>query len=385
MKLLRSNLTVLALAMVAGIVVGSVAQDSWMGVMLTLKQVSGQVIFFLVPLIILGFVAPSIASLGSRVSRTVVFAFLLAYSSSVCAALFASVVAHVVVPLLHVGPSRQAATMLPELLLDIEIPPVMSVMTALLLAVMVGLGAVWARAGSIIKLLTEFQAVVLLLVKRVLMPVLPVFIAANFCVLTYEGGIRQLGVFLPVIVIAVVCHFVWIVLLYVLASVYSGRNGWGILRCYGPAYLTALGTMSSAATLGVALGCIRRSELLEEGVCDFTIPLFANIHLCGSVLTEALFVCVVSQMLYGQMPLWGELVVFILLLGVVGVGAPGVPGGTVMASLGLVVSVLGFDDAGTALLIAVFALQDSFGTACNITCDGALTLMVSRHLGVRER
>ena len=150
-----------------------------------------------------------------------------------------------------------------------------------------------------------------------------------------------------------------------------------MVRVYLPAYLTALGTMSSAATLGVALECARKSPVLDRKVSDFSIPLFANIHLCGSVLTEVFFVCVVSQLLYGRLPEPSALILFIFLLGIFAVGAPGVPGGTVLASLGIVVSVLGFDDAGTALLIAIFALQDSFGTACNIIGDGALALITS--------
>lgn len=151
------------------------------------------------------------------------------------------------------------------------------------------------------------------------------------------------------------------------------------MKYYAPAYFTALGTMSSAATLGVALECARKSPILDKKITDFSVPLFANIHLCGSVLTEVFFVCVVSQLLYGHLPDLSTMILFILLLGVFAVGAPGVPGGTVLASLGIVVSVLGFNDAGTALLIAIFALQDSFGTACNVTGDGALTLIVNAY------
>ncbi len=147
------------------------------------------------------------------------------------------------------------------------------------------------------------------------------------------------------------------------------------MKYYGPAYLTALGTMSSAATLGVALECARKSPILRKEISDVTIPLFANIHLCGSILTETVFVLTVSQMLYGSMPSILQITLFILLLGLFAIGAPGVPGGTVLASLGLIISVLHFNEAGTALLLTIFALQDSFGTACNITGDGALTLI----------
>jgi Na+/H+-dicarboxylate symporter len=136
--------------------------------------------------------------------------------------------------------------------------------------------------------------------------------------------------------------------------------------------------MSSAATLGVSVKCARKSEVLDRDIADFGIPLFANIHLCGSVLTEVLFCCLVSQVLYGHLPEVSSMVLFIVLFGVFAVGAPGVPGGTVLASLGIVISVLGFDEQGTALLITIFALQDSFGTACNVTGDGALTLILTK-------
>ena len=151
-----------------------------------------------------------------------------------------------------------------------------------------------------------------------------------------------------------------------------------IVKNYGPAYMTAVGTMSSAATLSVALECARKSEpTLRDDLVNFGIPLFANIHLCGSVMTETFFVMAVSKMLYGTFPTPGKMILFCLLLGVFAIGAPGVPGGTVMASLGLITGVLGFDETGTALMLTIFALQDSFGTACNVTGDGALTLFLT--------
>ena len=181
-------------------------------------------------------------------------------------------------------------------------------------------------------------------------------------------------------------HYIWLALLYSLAGAYAGANPMEVLKHYGPAYLTAVGTMSSAATLAVALNGALKSKVLRKDLVNFGVPLFANIHLCGSVLTEVFFVMVVSQVLYGTLPTMGNMV-FCLLLGVFAIGAPGVPGGTVMASLGLITSVLGFDATGTALMLTIFALQDSFGTACNVTGDGALTLMLTGYAkknGVEE-
>ena len=241
-----------------------------------------------------------------------------------------------------------------------------------------GLAATWTGANTVTKLLDEFQAIVLAVVSRVVIPILPFFIAGTFCALAYEGSItKQLPVFLIVILIVMVGHFLWMSVLYGLAGAYSGSNPMEVVKHYGPAYITAVGTMSSAATLAVALRCAKKSSVLRQDLVDFGVPLFANIHLCGSVLTEVFFVMTVSKVLYGQLPALGTMVLFCFLLGIFAVGAPGVPGGTVMASLGLIISVLGFDDTGTGLMLTIFALQDSFGTACNVTGDGALTLMLT--------
>lgn len=172
-------------------------------------------------------------------------------------------------------------------------------------------------------------------------------------------------------------HYLWMLLLYVLAGIYTGKNPMEVVKHYGPAYITAVGTMSSAATLAVSLRCAGKSKVLRKDMVNFGIPLFANIHLCGSVLTEVFFVMVVSKILYSSLPSAGTIILFSLLLGIFAIGAPGVPGGTVMASLGIISGILGFDEAGIALMLTIFALQDSFGTACNVTGDGALTLMLT--------
>lgn len=375
-KLLSNTIVHLLLAVFIGIALGFIVNEQAMKVVLAVKQISGQVIFFLVPLIILGFVAPSIAALKGNVTRLLCFIFVLAYLSSVSAAIFGTLVSYWVIPLLDIQAVSETLRPLPPMLFTLEVPPVMNVMSALVLALFIGLGTIWIKSKEIAQLLAQFQEIVLLLVKRVLLPVLPFFVATNFCVLSFEGSIAELGVFLPVILIVIVCHYVWLLVLYVSAALYSGKNSWQVLKHYAPAYFTALGTMSSAATLGVALECAHKSPLLDKNTTNFSIPLLANIHLCGSVLTEVFFVVVVSQLLYGQLPDVSTLILFIILLGLFAIGAPGVPGGTVLASLGLIISVLGFDDAGTALLITIFALQDSFGTACNVTGDGALTLIV---------
>lgn len=391
MKILKNTTVLLVLAVILGIILGMILPESLMNVVLIIKQVTGQLIFFLVPLIIFGFVAPSIAQLSGNVSKLLLFVFCIAYLSSIGAAFFGAGVSYVVVPMLDI-PQLEQGRALPELPFQLEIPPLMSVMTALVIAVFIGLGSIWVdkaiekneaaeRLGKknyIKPLLNQFQHIVLLLVKNLLIPMLPFYIACNFAALSYQGSVSAFTVFLPILVCVILCHYIWLALLYGLASANSGKNGWQVLRYYGPAYMTALGTMSSAATLGVALECAAKSPVLDKKVREFAIPLFSNIHLCGSILTEVFFITVVSQLIYGHMPDFGTLSFFIVLLGMFAIGAPGVPGGTVLASLGIVISVLQFDDAGTALLLAIFALQDSFGTACNVTGDGALTLITTK-------
>ncbi len=376
----KNTIVQLLIAVALGIVAGMFIDGAALGVIVSIKHLAGQVIFFLVPLIILGFIAPSIAHLSSNASKMLLFAFGIAYLSSIGASFFGAAVGYSVIPHLNIVSDASSLKELPENMLKIDIPPVMNVMTALVLAVMVGLAVAWVKSDEFSRLLDIFQKMVLELVKKILLPVLPVFIFANFCLLSYQGAVTtQLPVFLSILLVVIVCHYIWLALLYGIAAIYSRKNSWQVLRFYGPAYFTALGTMSSAATLGVALDCAHKSPVLRKEISDVTVPLFANIHLCGSILTETVFVMTVSQLLYGTMPDPFTLVLFIMMLGLFAIGAPGVPGGTVLASLGLIISVLHFDEAGTALLLTIFALQDSFGTACNVTGDGALTLITDAY------
>lgn len=378
MSILGSLPMRLLLGVILGMGVGLSVGEGVMQVILTVKSLLGQLINFCVPLIIIGFIAPSITRLGQHASVMLRVAITIAYVSSIGAAFFSTAAGYTLIPFLNITPTVDGLKELPKLLFDLKIAPVMSVMSALVLSVLIGLAAAWTKSETIIKCLEEFQQIVLAIVTRVVIAILPVFIACTFCGLAYEGAItKQLPVFLIVVLIVMVGHYIWLTLLYLLAGAYARANPMNVVKHYGPAYITAVGTMSSAATLAVALKCALKSTVLRKDLVNFGIPLFANIHLCGSVLTEVFFVMVVSQVLYGTLPAVGTMVLFCLLLGIFAIGAPGVPGGTVMASLGLIISVLGFDATGTALMLTIFALQDSFGTACNVTGDGALTLMLT--------
>ena len=368
----------LIVALVIGTGLGQLFGESAMKVVVSIQYILGQLITFCVPLIIIGFIAPSITRMGSNASKMLGLAVVIAYLSSICAAFLSTLAGYSLIPHLSIATDIEGLKDLPAVIFQLNIPQIMPVMSALAFSLLIGLSAVWTRSTLTCNLLEEFQHIVLKIVESVIIPVLPFYICATFCNLSYQGMItHQLPAFIQVVLIVMVGHYVWLAVLYLIAGAYSGKNPVEVLRHYGPAYLTAVGTMSSAATLSVALNGARKSKVLRRDMVDFGIPLFANIHLCGSVLTEVFFCMTISKMLYGQSPTPGTMIVFCLLLGVFAIGAPGVPGGTVMASLGLIISVLGFDDSGTALMLAIFALQDSFGTACNVTGDGALTLILT--------
>ena len=381
-KVFKSLPVRLLLGVVIGILAGLVANEGLMHVVVTLNYIMGQVISFCVPLIIIGFIAPSITKLGKNASRMLGIALVLAYTSSLGAALFSMAAGYALIPGMSINPAVEGLKELPEVVFQLSIPPVMGVMSALVFSVMIGLAATWTKAVTVTKLLDEFQKIVLDVVKKIIIPILPIYIAFTFCSLAYEGSItKQFPVFVKVIIIVMAGHYLWMTLLYCLGGAYSGKNPVNVVKNYGPAYITAVGTMTSAATLAVALECARKSEpTLRDDMVDFGIPQFANIHLCGSVLTEVFFVMTVSKVLYGTLPELSTMILFCVLLGVFAVGAPGVPGGTVMASLGLITGVLGFDATGTALMLTIFALQDSFGTACNVTGDGALTMILTGYV-----
>ena len=368
----------LLLGIAVGILCGLVFPESVMKVIVTLQYIMGQLITFCVPLIIIGFIAPSITKLGANASRLLGVAVVIAYVSSIGAAFMSMLAGYGLIPHLSIDTSVAGLRELPGVVFELNIPQIMPVMSALVLSILLGLAVTWTKSQRFTELLAEFQNIVLDIVKKVIIPVLPFYIAATFCTLSYEGMItRQLPAFLQIILIVMAGHYIWLALLYLLAGAYSKKNPLEVVKHYGPAYLTAVGTMSSAATLAVALDCARKSSVLRKDMVSFGIPLFANIHLCGSVLTEVFFVMTIGKMLYGEIPSVGTMILFCLLLGIFAIGAPGVPGGTVMASLGLITGVLLFKNDGTALMLAIFALQDSFGTACNVTGDGALTLMLT--------
>ena len=394
---LKSTAFTLLCAIAVGIALGYAViplQGVWLEgalqVLMIVKHVTSQIIFFMVPLIIFGCVAPSIARFSGNVSSILVFTLVLAYLSSIGAAALSIGVSRLTVPLLDFGSPDAAVRALPDkMILNLSFPTI-DTMSTLLLAILVGLGTAWTRFGQMTTFLNGFQELVLTIVKRVLLPILPVFIAANFALIAYKGQIGQMKGFLPVVALIVVCQLVWLAVLYLSASAYTGRNGWLVLKYYPKAYFTALGTMSSAATLPFALECIAESPIVKKETYDFALPLFSNLHLCGSVIAEMFLVTSTYYMLTGALPAIGTMAAFALLACVIAIGSPGVPGGLNMSCSTIVVTmVLAGQSPEMAveffgIMTAIYTVQDGFGTACNVTGDGALTLMTDKKTTAAE-
>lgn len=388
-KLLSSTAFILVLSIIIGSIIGFLIKLLPEGgiivareILMSLKTFTGQIIFFMVPLLIFGCVTPSITRLSGNVSRLLIFTIVLAYLSSIGAAMFSLAASHFVVPLLDFG-SQQPVIELPKKPLVNITFPTMDTMSALLLAIVIGLGIVWTKFTAAAKAMEKFQDMILIIVKKILLPLLPVFVGCNFALLAYTGQIANMGIFLPVIAIVVVCQLIWIAVMYIVASIYTGKNGWQVLKYYPKAYFTALGSMSSAATLPFALECIAKSPIVKKETYDFTLPLFSNLHLCGSVIAEMALVTTTYYTLFHTLPSSINLIIFAIVACVIAIGSPGVPGGLNVACstiLGTIILGGGEIETFIGVMTAIYTVQDGFGTACNVTTDGALTLITDKEI-----
>ncbi len=375
----------IVIAIVLGIVVGAIAQMTNLPVIVrigaTFNSIFGNFLNFCIPLIIIGFVAPGIADLGEGAGKTLGLTAGIAYISTLIAGTFAFCVDRVLFPsFLKVGSivmdNAQNAedTMLPGLF-TVEMPPLMGVMTALLISFIIGLGIAVTRNKPLKDIFFGFQEIVEKLVANILIPLLPFHIYGIFANMTYAGTVVEImSVFAKVFVIIIIMHILIILFQYTIAGVFSKKNPIGMIRNMIPAYMTAIGTQSSAATIPVTVDCTKKNGVSKK-MAEFVCPLCATIHLSGSTIT--LTSCAIAiMMLNGWSVNIAQMFPFIMMLGVTMVAAPGVPGGAVMAALGILESMLGFNEAMLTLMIALYIAQDSFGTACNVTGDGAIAVLM---------
>ncbi|MFR1808684.1 MAG: dicarboxylate/amino acid:cation symporter [Pygmaiobacter massiliensis] len=374
----------LIVAIAAGVLLGSILPREAIGVFATFNGLFGNFLNFSIPLIIIGFVVPGIGDLGRGAGKTLALTAGIAYMSTVCAGGLAYFVDSALFPSLLKGSASivDFSASNPEealvgSLFNVEMPPIMGVMSALILSFVVGLGIAAIKGDTLKKGFKDFQDIISKLISGIIIPLLPFHVFGIFANMTFAGEVYKImSVFAKVFVVIIALHCVMLLLQYTLAGTLSKQNPLKLLKNMLPAYTTAIGTQSSAATIPVTLEQTKANNVRTD-VADFVVPLCATIHLAGSTIT--LTSCAIAIMYISGMPItFANIFPFILMLGVTMVAAPGVPGGAVMAAIGLIQSMLGFNETMCSLMIALYLAQDSFGTACNVTGDGAIAVLVNK-------
>lgn len=374
----------IAIAIAAGIGAGFVFPNVLTRVFMTFNAIFSEFLGFVIPLLIVGFVAPAISEIGKKAGAMLGVTVVIAYAMTFGAGLLSFATAETVFPRILGGvqlaettaEAESSGALAPFFTLEIE--PLMSVMTALILAFVLGFGgAVLPEARALRRGLDDFRAVIRLVIERVIIPLLPIYIFGIFLSMAVAGIVGPILVtFAKIIVVIFVLHVGLLVAQYCIAAIFSHKNPFKALWTMMPAYFTALGTQSSVATIPVTL---ERTVAMgvPRPIAGFVIPLCATIHMSGSTLK--IVACAIALMIVKGMPVeFGAIAGFIAMLGITIVAAPGTPGGAIMASLGLLTSILGFSEADNAMMIALYIAMDSFGTACNITGDGAIAQIVAR-------
>ena len=368
------------IAMVAGMLLGDVLPLWLTRGFVTFNGLFSQFLGFIIPLLIAGLVAPAIADIGRKAGKLLLGTTLLAYAATLVSGFLSYLTGATFFPAL-IGsstlPQQLAAANDATAYFSIEITPIMGVMTALVLAFVLGLGMANLRSNALQDVFNDLREIIYRTIGVVIIPLLPLFIFGIALNMSYSGqALSILDVFIRIIGVIFVLHIAVLILQYCVAGIIARRNPFALLLRMLPAYFTALGTQSSAATIPVTLRQTIANGVNQD-VAGFVVPLCATIHLSGSTLK--IVACAMAIMLMqGTAIDFAQMAGFILMLGVVMVAAPGVPGGAIMAALGVLNSMLGFGDQEQAIMIALYITMDNFGTACNVTGDGALAVIVNR-------
>ena len=368
------------IAIAAGIILAQFFPDWLSRIFVTFNAIFSAFLGFLIPLLIVAFVAPAIADIGRGAGKMLVVTMAIAYFATICAGLLAYFTGDAFFPSM-IKPGEYIAAIAgstpPEPYFSIAIEPLMSVTTALVLAFLLGLGAAQLRTTAMRQWLEDLRSIITMAIYKVIIPLLPIYIFGIFLSMTAAGTVATiLETFAKIIVVIFILHIFLLVAQYLIASLFSRANPFRSLWTMMPAYFTALGTQSSAATIPVTL---RQTMAMgvNKDIAGFVIPLCATIHMSGSTLK--IVSCALALIItLGHSYSFAMFMPFIAMLGISIIAAPGVPGGAIMASLGILSSMLGFSDADNALMIALYIAMDAFGTACNVTGDGAIALIVNR-------
>lgn len=370
------------IAIVLGIVFGQILPESVNRIFTTFNAFFGQFLSFSIPLIIMGLIMPAISDLGRGAGKLLLITALIAYGSTLFSGFMTYFSASNIFPFLlesHVNDAGQIVDSGKELTpyFSINIPPILDVMSALVLAFVVGLGLSFQEKSSLKLVVKDFQKIIMQLIENVIVPLLPLFILGIFVSMSFNGKVFSiLSVFISIIGVIFALHILLLLLQYTIAGVLVKKNPIKLLATMMPAYFTALGTQSSAATIPVTLEQAKKNGVSEK-IAGFVIPLCATIHLSGSIMK--ITACAMALMILQGIPFSFTLFAgFIFVLGIAMIAAPGVPGGAIMAAVGILQSMLGFNEEMIGLMIALYIAMDSFGTACNVTGDGAISLVVDK-------
>ncbi len=375
------------IAIALGIGAGLIAPSWMVRIFITFNGIFSQFLGFAIPLIIVGLVAPAISDIGKSAGKMLLLTVAIAYGSTVLAGLASYFTGAALFPDMIKGQGtsmedmQTAAELSP--FFSVTIPPLMNVMTALVLAFILGLGLAALEQHTLKDAVHDFEKIIVKTIETAIIPLLPLYIFGIFLNMTYVGQVFSiLAVFIKIIGIIFIIHIAILIIQFSIAGGFARKNPFKLLWTMLPAYFTALGTQSSAATIPVTLEQAKKNGVCE-GVAGFVIPLCSTIHMSGSTLK--IVACALALMIMQGMPYdFGMFFGFICMLGITMVAAPGVPGGAIMASLGLLQSMLGFDQESQALMIALYIAMDSFGTACNVTGDGAIALIIDRLTGKKQ-
>lgn len=374
------------IAIVLGIGFGNLLPAAMVRVFVTFNGIFSEFLGFIIPLIILGLVTPAIADIGKEAGKMLVITTLVAYGATLFSGFLsyftgATFFPSMITPGASIEQISEAHDVIP--FFSVAIPPAMNVMTSLILAFTLGLGIAHLDTSFLKNVCNDFKEIIVRTIQVIILPLLPIYIFGIFLNMTHSGQVYHiLMVFVKIIGAIFLLHVFLLVLQYTIAGLFVGRNPFKLLGRMLPAYFTALGTQSSAATIPVTLKQTVQNGV-SEGIAGFVIPLCATIHLSGSTLK--IVACALALMMMQGMPYdFPMFAGFIFMLGITMVAAPGVPGGAIMAALGILQSMLGFGESEQALMIALYIAMDSFGTACNVTGDGAIALIIDRFFGKRS-
>ena len=386
MKAIRLGLLPrIIIAIALGIGLGLVVPDGVTRLFLTFNAIFSQFLGFAIPLIILALVAEAIGSIGHSAGKMLLLTVAIAYGSTVFSGYLAYFTGDAIFPhLIEPGKVEQLQSAGEALTpyFTVEMPPVMGVMTALVLAFILGLGIAHLESKALKHVIVDVKDIISDVIEKVIIPLLPLYIFGIFLEMASSGKVAGvLVVFIKIIGVIFALHILLLLLQFTVAGVITKKNPLRLLGNMLPAYFTAMGTASSAATIPVTLAQAKKSGA-SDGVASFVVPLCATIHLSGSTLKIVSCALALILMQGGAYDL-GLFTHFILLLGVTMVAAPGVPGGAIMAALAILQSILGFTVEEQALMISLYITMDSFGTACNVTGDGAIAVIVDRIAGQR--